>query len=63
MGKAVQRMAETRAFITRTGAFLPNAPVGNDDMERILGQVGERPSRARRAILRSNGIVDRKSVV
>ena len=28
-------------------------------MERILGQVGARPSRARRAVLRSNGILSR----
>lgn len=47
------------AYITATAAFLPNAPVGNDDMERILGQVGAKPSRARRTILRSNGIVSR----
>ncbi|WP_420471490.1 beta-ketoacyl-ACP synthase III [Brevundimonas sp. FT23042] len=46
-------------YITRTAAFLPNAPVGNDDMERVLGQVGPRPSRARRTILRSNGIKSR----
>lgn len=38
---------------------MPNAPVGNDDMERVLGQVGPRPSRARRTILRSNGIKSR----
>ena len=36
--------------------FLPNDPVGNDDIETVLGQVGDRPSRARRAVLRSNGI-------
>jgi 3-oxoacyl-[acyl-carrier-protein] synthase-3 len=46
-------------YITATGAFLPNTPAGNDDMERVLGQVGEKPSRARRTILRSNGIVSR----
>ena len=46
-------------YITATGAFLPHAPVGNDEMERLLGQVGEKPSRARRTILRSNGIVGR----
>jgi 3-oxoacyl-[acyl-carrier-protein] synthase-3 len=46
-------------YITGTASFLPNAPVGNDDMERILGQAGERPSRARRTILRSNGIKTR----
>jgi 3-oxoacyl-[acyl-carrier-protein] synthase-3 len=52
-------MADAQVYITRTGAFLPNAPVGNDAMERILGQVGSKPSRARRAVLRSNGIVSR----
>lgn len=46
----------SEVYITRTAAFLPNAPVANDDMERVLGQVGDRPSRARRTILRSNGI-------
>src|SRR5882724_3700651 len=44
------------AYITRTSAFLPNAPVENDQMERLLGQVNGRPSRARRVVLRSNGI-------
>jgi 3-oxoacyl-[acyl-carrier-protein] synthase-3 len=53
------RVADAGVYVTRTGAFLPNAPVGNDAMERILGQVGARPSRARRVILRSNGILTR----
>ena len=52
-------MSDGRAYITRTGACLPNAPVENDDMERLLGQVGPKPSRARRAVLRSNGIMRR----
>jgi 3-oxoacyl-[acyl-carrier-protein] synthase-3 len=52
-------MADTAVYITRTAVCLPNQPVGNDAMERILGQVGARPSRARKAILRSNGIVSR----
>jgi 3-oxoacyl-[acyl-carrier-protein] synthase-3 len=47
------------AYITRTAAFLPNDPVGNDDMERVIGQAGDRPSRARRVVLRSNGILSR----
>lgn len=49
-------MANATAYITRTGSCLPNAPVENDAMERILGQVGARASRARKAVLRSNGI-------
>lgn len=47
------------AYITATAAFLPHAPVNNEEMERVLGQVGAKPSRARRTILRSNGIVSR----
>lgn len=49
-------MSSTVVYITDAGIALPNAPVTNDQMENILGQVGERPSRARRTILRSNGI-------
>lgn len=43
-------------FITRTAAFLPFDPISNDEMEGVLGMAGGRPSRARRLILRSNGI-------
>jgi 3-oxoacyl-[acyl-carrier-protein] synthase-3 len=46
-------------YITGTAAFLPNAPVTNDQMERILGQLGDKPSRARPTVLRSNGIQTR----
>lgn len=47
------------AYITNTASFLPNAPVSNDDMERILGTVRGKASRARRTVLRSNGITER----
>lgn len=43
-------------YVTRTGAFLPLEPVGNDAMEAVLGMVGGRPSKARRIVLRNNGI-------
>jgi 3-oxoacyl-[acyl-carrier-protein] synthase-3 len=43
-------------YIIDTAAYLPGEPVDNDAMEAVLGQAGERPSRARRTILRSNGI-------
>lgn len=46
-------------YITNTNSFLPNEPVSNDEMESLLGQVGERASRARRMVLRSNQIVNR----
>lgn len=43
-------------FLTRTASFLPLDPVGNDEMEDVLGMVGGRPSKARRIVLRNNGI-------
>ncbi|MGI9285367.1 MAG: beta-ketoacyl-ACP synthase III [Pseudomonadales bacterium] len=46
-------------YITHLSAFMPNDPVHNDDMEDVLGMVGTKPSRARRLILRSNGIQER----
>ena len=46
-------------FLTRTASYLPLAPVGNDEMESVLGMVGGRPSRARRIVLRNNGIQSR----
>ncbi|MEQ1439513.1 beta-ketoacyl-ACP synthase III [Fontimonas sp. SYSU GA230001] len=46
-------------YVTRIAAFLPNAPIANDDIEPVLGQVGGRPSRARALVLRSNGIRSR----
>lgn len=52
-------MSNSAVYITRTASFLPNDPVSNEDMEKVLGQVGDRPSRARRMILRSNGIRQR----
>lgn len=47
------------AYITGSSSVLPNAPVSNDQMERILGQLGDKPSRARSTVLRSNGIQTR----
>ena len=46
-------------YINGIGVFLPNAPVGNEAMEDVLGRIGTRPSRARARILRSNGITSR----
>ena len=46
-------------YITRMATVLPNAPVANDEVEAILGQVGSRPSRARALVLRNNGIRSR----
>jgi len=46
-------------YVTRIAAVLPNAPIDNERMESVLGQVGGRPSRARAVVLRSNGIRSR----
>lgn len=46
-------------YITDVAVALPNAPINNDDMEEVLGQVGERPSRAKRIVLKSNRIRSR----
>lgn len=46
-------------YITNTGAYLPHAPVANDEIESVLGMIGGKPSRARRIILRNNGIRSR----
>ncbi|MCK7557347.1 beta-ketoacyl-ACP synthase III [Chitinophaga sedimenti] len=46
-------------FITRLAKFLPNEPVGNDEMESILGMVDGRPSRARSIVLGNNKIKTR----
>jgi len=50
-------------FINRISAFLPHEPVDNEQMEARLGLVGGKPSRARKLILRSNGIQQRHYVI
>lgn len=46
-------------YITRTGKFLPNQPISNDEIENYLGLINETPSKARRIVLRNNGITTR----
>jgi len=46
-------------YINKISAFLPNEAIDNDNIEKVLGQVGQRPSRAKRIILRSNKIKTR----
>jgi 3-oxoacyl-[acyl-carrier-protein] synthase-3 len=43
-------------YLTRTASFLPLEPVSNDEIEQVLGMVGGKPSKARRIVLRNNGI-------
>lgn len=49
----------SEVYITRTASFLPNNPVSNDEMEGLLGVIGEQASKSRRIVLRSNGIENR----
>ena len=46
-------------YITRAGKFLPNEAVSNDEMEGILGMINDAASKARRIVLRNNGITSR----
>ena len=49
----------TEVYINASASFLPGVAVNNEQMEAVLGQAGERPSRARKLVLRSNGIRSR----
>ena len=46
-------------YITRLAKFLPNRPVTNDAMEKYLGRVDGRPSKAKAIVLRNNKIKTR----
>ena len=46
-------------YITRISKVLPNDPISNDEMELVLGQINGQPSKARRIVLRNNGIKQR----
>jgi len=46
-------------FINNLASFLPNEPIDNDRMEKLLGMVQQLPSRTRRIILRNNRIQQR----
>jgi len=46
-------------FITRIARYLPHDPVGNDEIEAVLGKINGKPSKSRALVLRSNGIKHR----
>ncbi|MGD9008287.1 MAG: beta-ketoacyl-ACP synthase III [Desulfobacteraceae bacterium] len=46
-------------FITDMAIFVPNEPVNNDDIENVLGKIDNVPSRAKRVVLKNNGIKTR----
>ncbi|MDR2790942.1 MAG: beta-ketoacyl-ACP synthase III [Campylobacteraceae bacterium] len=49
-------------FINYLSAVMPNEPVNNDEMEEVLGFIGGMRSRARKIVLKSNGIKSRHYV-
>ena len=48
-----------QVYINSISAFFPNDPVDNSQMESVLGQIGQEPSRIRKMILRKNRIKSR----
>lgn len=46
-------------YITRVSKFLPNRPIGNDEMEGKLGIINGKVSKGRRIVLRNNQITTR----
>lgn len=48
-----------KVYITQTAKFLPNEPISNEEMEAVLGQIDQQASKARRIVLRNNGIKNR----
>ncbi|MEC4113292.1 beta-ketoacyl-ACP synthase III [Myroides pelagicus] len=49
----------SKVYITKSAKFLPNAAVSNDEMEAKLGKIDNKESKARRIVLRNNGIKQR----
>ncbi|SKB86282.1 3-oxoacyl-[acyl-carrier-protein] synthase-3 [Sphingobacterium nematocida] len=48
-----------QVFINRVSKFLPNDPIVNEDMEMYLGKINDKESKAKRIVLRNNGIQTR----
>lgn len=46
-------------YITDIATFMPNGPVSNAEMEKVLGMINDLPSRTKKIILRNNGIRNR----
>jgi 3-oxoacyl-[acyl-carrier-protein] synthase-3 len=46
-------------YINSTGYFLPGQPIGNTEIEDVLGYIHGKPSRLKKKILKSNGIKTR----
>ena len=48
-----------KVYITNISKFLPNDAISNDEMEDYLGKINDTNSKARRIVLRNNGIQSR----
>lgn len=48
-----------KVYITSSGIFLPNQPIGNDEMEDYLGLINNQESTLKSRILKQNGIETR----
>ena len=48
-----------KVFINRVSKFLPNDPIVNEDIEMYLGKINDKESKAKRIVLRNNGIQTR----
>lgn len=49
----------SEVYITKSSKYLPNNPISNDEMENLLGLINDETSKARRIVLRNNGITNR----
>ncbi len=49
----------TAVYINDVSAFLPNQPVGNDEIEDVLGKIQNISSKTRRIVLKNNQITKR----
>ena len=50
-------------YINQIEKFMPNQPVGNDEIEDYLGYIGGKRSKAKKIVLKSNGIQTRYYVL
>jgi 3-oxoacyl-[acyl-carrier-protein] synthase-3 len=52
-------MSVKEVYINDTSIFMPNEPVGIDEMENYLGYINNKPSKSKNIVLRNNGIKTR----
>jgi len=50
-------------YITLTATALPNEPIGNNEIESVLGLINNKKSRSKKIVLRNNGIKTRYYVI